>query len=204
MCCFYFVGGFLGGILYYGLWCRRGCIDALTMSEAKMEVLFLEGGQGRRGFGFFCGKILWIPTDFVGSCVGVCIFLLWPPGAGSHTESIGSWVVAVAFTWTVVNWELQCLWEASYSLTLLLMLIKSFYQATFGNFLLVSFVFCNQNYKYIILDLRDGKLFWESHCLVTFSYKGACRVRDRTFLGNGSLNGKGLGSADVRLQWVGG
>ena len=44
------------------------------MSEAKMEVLFLEGGQGRRGFGFFCGKILWIPTDFVGSCVGVCIF----------------------------------------------------------------------------------------------------------------------------------
>ena len=79
------------------------------------------------------------------------------------------------------------------------MLIKSFYQATFGNFLLVSFVFCNQNYKYIILDLRDGKLFWEFHCLVTFSYRGACRVRDKTFLGNGSLNGKGLGSADVRL-----
>ena len=26
------------------------------MSEAKMEVLFLEGGQGRRGFGFFLRK----------------------------------------------------------------------------------------------------------------------------------------------------
>ena len=65
-------------------------------------------------------------------------------------------------------------------------------------FLLFVF-FSNQNFKYIISELRDGKLFWELHCLVTFSYKGACRVRDRTFLGNGSLNGKGLGSADVRL-----
>ena len=61
------------------------------------------------------------------------------------------------------------------------------------------FVFFVIKFKYIILELRDGKLFWELHCLVTFSYKGACRVRDRTFLGNGSLNGKGLGSADVRL-----
>ena len=73
----------------------------------------------------------------------------------------------------------------------------------FFRFLLFLF-FSNQNFKYIISELRDGKLFWELHCLVTFSYKGACRVRDRTFLGNGSLNGKGLGPADVRLQWVGG
>ena len=79
------------------------------------------------------------------------------------------------------------------------MLIKSLYQATFGNSFVGFFCFSNQNFKYIISELREGKLFRESHCLVTLTYKGACRVRDRTFLGNGSLNGKGLGSADVRL-----
>jgi len=109
------------------------------MCEAKMEVLFLEGARVGGALDFFAEKSFGFRRISLDPALGCVFFLLWPPGAGFYTVFIRKLGCHCSFYLDGCELRASVPMRGFLLLTLLLMLIKSLYQATVRNF---SFVSC--------------------------------------------------------------